>query len=298
MSGEHVVIGLPHAGAIEPEWLVSYEQQHKPVKPGTTHEPDWIPIHTKRMVISRARNTIAATALAHWRSQDPPLAPHDCFLAYWDDDILLPDHDALLRLLSHRLPVCGGLYVVREAPFLPVAGRELSPPGAPGPHRGVNLRAFQQGLQEVDSLGTGLMVIRRDVLEALAPERTGAPWFNYTCRPGPYMPVPPVAERTTDVPDPAPPPIEVEDDWPEDFAFCERARLAGFPIVLDFSVWGHHLLLRPVTFADTLRYAQSVGLPPLPPDLLAAAHTVRPWPPEESAPADAPALASDETETR
>lgn len=251
-----VILGLPHAGGVDPEWLASYDALEKP--------PGWRSLHTARGVIATSRNLIVEEALHWWRQRDQeepshgphdPQDPHDDNLFFWDDDLLLAP-DALLRLLRHHLPVVGGLYVFRGEPYKPIAGRQLTPPGAPGPRRCINLRAFKQGLQAVDFLGAGILLIRRDVLERLSP-----PWFQYVC-------------GTTQA-----------EDWPEDAFFCERVRAAGFPVVLDFDVQGMHLMSRGVTYADAVEYASTAGLSePATAELAAAAYTVRPWPPDPAHP--------------
>jgi hypothetical protein len=112
-------------------------------------------------------------------------------LLFLDDDQVF-DPDLLERLLAHQLDVVGALVPGKHAPFLPYlgAGGPTAPTEAPG-------------LLEVEATGTGALLVRRRVFEALEP-----PYF-----------------------------------WPpgEDVVFCRRVRELGFQIFVDTSVWVGHL---------------------------------------------------------
>lgn len=247
-----IVIGCPHFAAVAPEWVVAYEELQKP--------PETISVHIGRSVVSTARNMIVQAALKHWRALDAAEPSRDtaadyCFM--YDDDLLI-EPGALMRLLSHRLSIVGGLYTTRHAPYKPIAGRQFSPPGVL-PRQMINLRAFTPGLQQVDLLGAGCLLVARRVFEAIT-----SPWFDFQA--GPTQ----------------------AEDWPEDAYFCEKARMAGFELALDFDVQAAHVTTRVVTWQDAMEYDRTVGLPaPATPELAAAAYTIRPWPPGSAPPMDA-----------
>lgn len=153
-------IGRLHVGAVLPEWITSWEELKKPVKPDGS--PDWATWNAVRQVVHQARNDIVKAALKH-----TPKITHMFFI---DDDITVPP-DGLLQLLSHDVPVVTGLCIQRGFPYLPCVF-----------HRGednklVHVTKFCEGLQEIDACGAACLLIRRDVLEAV--EATGEKWFDW-----------------------------------------------------------------------------------------------------------------------
>lgn len=226
-----IVIGRLHIGAIQPEWLIAWEELQKPTS--AAGAPEWVTYTAMRQVVHLARNDIVRYTL-----QQHPEATHLFFL---DDDILLPP-DGLLRLLrdsvEHDIPVVSGLYIMRNAPLLPVVYRRLES----GHH--VNMTAFCEGLQEIDACGAGCLLIRTDVLRAI--EATSEPWFDFG------LPM------------------------SEDLAFCARAKALGYRIALDAEVKCRHLSVIEITydyFAEQLR----TGIAYASPELAAASQDVRPW---------------------
>jgi hypothetical protein len=191
-----IVIGIPTVGVMSAEFFSAYEALRKPTLPDGS--PDWVTITVRRQVIQRARNTIVAHAVR----QEPappylrgiptpyPEATHVFFL---DDDVLVPP-DGLLRLLAHDVPIVSGFYVERAAPHFPVAYRH-------GADLHVPLTRFCSGLQRVDAVGAGCLLVKTEVFRALEPE-----WFAFA--PG----------------------------YSEDSYFCAQARRAGFEVLLDFDV--------------------------------------------------------------
>lgn len=111
-------------------------------------------------------------------------------LLWIDADHSFPP-DALIRLLNHRQHVVGANYPMRQEPHDPTAGR-IRPDQS---IERVQTTADSTGLEAVDGLGFGLILIARQVFEKV-PE----PWF---------------------------------DSLSEDFDFCAKARMAGFNVMLD-----------------------------------------------------------------
>jgi GT2 family glycosyltransferase len=124
---------------------------------------------------------------------------------YFSDSDHVVEPDTVLRLLAHDLPMVGGLYAG------PV--RDGSSDGMTV-YAGFNERTTTPehltGLQRVDWIGGGSMLVRRDVLSKIP-----APWFGKA-------------------------------DDAEDLDFCHRVRAAGFPIHVDASERVTHLQLVPI----------------------------------------------------
>ncbi len=117
-----------------------------------------------------------------------------------DDDHTF-DRRLLINLLDRHVDVVGALAVSRKPPYFPCAHAETDT--KTGISRGLSLREMRFELQEVGAVGTGAILIRRHVLEAMEP-----PWFESTHD-----------ERGVNV--------------GEDVLFCEKARDAGFRVWLD-----------------------------------------------------------------
>ena len=233
-----IVIGRLHIGDVLPEWLIAWEELRKPTTPEGT--PDWITYSAMRQVVHCARNDIVRDTL-----RDHPDATHLFFI---DDDICVPP-DGLLTLvrdsIAHDIPVVSGLYIQRGVPHLPVVYRRLTD----GHH--VQITRFCAGLQEVDAVGAGCLLIRTDVLRAI--ETTGELWFDW--------PVPPQSPTAMS----------------EDLAFCARAKALGYRIALDADVQCGHLSIISVTYEHFAAQvaAGKVGYGTA--ELAAASQEVRPW---------------------
>lgn len=88
------------------------------------------------------------------------------------DSDVVPPNDAILRLLSHKLPFVSGVYHRRSPPHgLPVMIK--------GPSWVTSYPA--NSLMEVDLVGSGCLLIHRSVLEALPPidPHRGKKWFDW-----------------------------------------------------------------------------------------------------------------------
>lgn len=130
------------------------------------------------------------------------------WLFFLDDDVV-PPHDAILRLLAHKKPIVSGLYYRRCPPIYPVMLKEI-----PGARQWITEFKVPD-LLEVDYVGSGCLLIHRDVLNTISK-----PWFEWK--------------------------VDREDLPPhqrmsEDFSFCQKAREHGFKIYVDTSVQCRHL---------------------------------------------------------
>lgn len=206
-----VEIGILHTWDLHPDWtLAMLRLQKAPFGKRTVISYNWQ--HDKPFDLGR--NMLATDVLnsgAEW-------------LFMVDTDVLPPPH-ALEALLSHRLPIVGGLYWRRHPKIFPEVFRFR--PGTtqldPLPEHEVAL-----GLQEVDGLGAGCLLIHRRVLEGLKPkvrklvipsEGTNLElyeFFRFSIHEAPFV---------------------SEDLW-----FCILARENGWKIYLDGTIRCGHIL--------------------------------------------------------
>lgn len=139
-------------------------------------------------LVDRARNYLVEKMLGH--SMEPT------HLLFLDADILVQP-DTLVKLLAHQKLIVSALYRKRLPPYEPMAFRKERKRFRP-----VSLKG--RALQSVDVVGSGCLLIRRDVLESIRP-----PWFTSDWR--------------------------REGHLSEDFSFCEKAKKAGFDIYVDLA---------------------------------------------------------------
>ena len=90
-------------------------------------------------------------------------------LFFLDSDVI-PPHDTILRLAARNEPFISGIYYRRSPPHgVPVmlrGGRWLTKYPA-------------NTVIDVDLVGAGCLLIRRDFLEKIPPQRPGKPWFDW-----------------------------------------------------------------------------------------------------------------------
>ena len=168
--------------------------------------------------LDRPDGTVTRFAVCTWRQRGRNqlvrwmLDAGDEWLLFLDDDhVFAPD--LLTRLLSHDEPVVAGLCLRRDEPYGPFCFQSVVSPGVFMP---VDLNTYDPGeLVPVAAVGTGAMLIRREVFETL-PD----PWFR-------------IAESG------------------EDMLFCQAATAAGFPVYVDLGASVGHLTTAVVWPAHT-----------------------------------------------
>ena len=191
-----VVLGYPYAGTVTGAFarclweLVQYESARG--------ELDLQIAPVEGPYIHMNRNALCRKALACGAD----------WLMQIDVDMEFPP-DVLRRFIAHDKDIVAGLYHrfvdsnnVSSLLFQrhPVTGKFISVG-----HTG-------DGLIEVDGAGTGLMMIRRQVLENLREHYRGAsPWFFFES-------------------------LDDETELTDDLSFCNRARISGFQIWGDCDV--------------------------------------------------------------
>lgn len=128
-------------------------------------------------------------------------------LIMMDTDMIYPKN-TIVQLLSHRLPVVGGLCFRRYPPFTPLTMR-----GRINNYRVVEV--WNEGLlAKVDATGTGCVLFDIEVFDKIKP-----PWFKF--RPNPNK--------------------EIGGVIGEDIGFCPRLKRAGYELHVDTSIEIGHL---------------------------------------------------------
>ena len=122
-----------------------------------------------------------------------------CTHILWLDSDMRFPKDALIRLVMHDKPIVAANYCTRQPPYIPTAHDMLNQPIFEG-----------EGLIEARYCGMGLMLVDCDVFREMSK-----PWFALG-----YAKA-------------------VDDYSGEDTYFCERARQAGVPILVDMSLSEH-----------------------------------------------------------
>ena len=135
------------------------------------------------------------------------------YLFFLDDDVICPP-DTIMRLISHRLPIVSGLYYRRMMPLVPCMLRHSEQ----GPQWITNYP--ENAVIEVDLVGSGCLLISRQVIESLPPLSNRCRWFQWQCDRTDLHPL----EKTS-----------------EDFTFMTHAKNHGFKIHVDTSIQCRHL---------------------------------------------------------
>lgn len=144
------------------------------------------------------------------------------WLLFLDDDVI-PPPDVFARLAQHNVDIVSGLYYRRQEPICPVAMLRDDK----GQSQWVTSWNPPDSRIEVDLVGAGCLLLHRRVLERMPP-----PWFVWE-----------IGKEDLD-------PKENRQKMSEDFAFCIRAKAAGFKIYLDTSIRCDHVGLGQSSASD------------------------------------------------
>ena len=240
-----IAVARVHGNLVDPRFFQSYETittyaQQRGIRT--------VPLVIERLHVDRARNEIADMFL-HPEKPRLPQTPNglpeiykQCsHLLFLDDDMLFPPN-TIEKLLSDDVPLVGGLYFARNEPHLPIAYHKVEG------NQWVAVTQWKAGLQYVDAVGTGCMLIRRDVLEKM--ER---PYFKF------------------------------DDVMGEDMFFCEQAKKLGYDVVLDADVKCRHLRLVEVGEEHFMQFReQGLNFQSHQKDLKAISETIKPYKPARS----------------
>lgn len=134
------------------------------------------------------------------------------WLLFWDSDIGIEDgflQKMLDTAYQHDAQIVCGCYTMKEENAKYVLGIKNGP-------KYENLTEIKQ-VREVDAGGTGILLIKREVLATLTE-----PWFTIVDGENLYV-------------------------MPEDFEFCRKAKEAGFKIMADPRFQTRHYGIKPYT---------------------------------------------------
>jgi len=183
--------------------------------------------------VHKGRNKVIERALS--------LPEMDALFFIDSDEVFVPE--TALHLYNLDLPIVSGLVFMKMEPHPPCIYRRL-PDGVNNMALAPELQEWfkesnitpdmvgnpvildlpeEIGVREVDECGSGAMMIKREVLEAIEP-----PWF------------------------------ECIGDIGSDLVFCRKAREAGFPVFVDWRCMLGHITSYAVTAADFMRIDQWV----------------------------------------
>lgn len=196
-----VLVGVLHVDVVTIHWAMSFRDL---IIPGGVMPMAGTPYDHGRNLICMKALEIGAT--------------HVFML---DSDVMLP-YDTILRLIKHNQPIISGIYCRRSPPAgVPVMQRQ-----------GQWVTQYpKNSIIEVDVVGSGCLLIRRDVLEKMKPSSPGHHWFDWR-----------VDMRGSGVfPD--------DECMSEDFVFCNNARKQGWKVLVDTSIMCKHVGYAEATFA-------------------------------------------------
>jgi hypothetical protein len=181
---------------------------------------------------------------------------HACFI---DADMIVPP-DMIVRMLRHEKDIVGALCTRRNDPPIPNM-RRFDP--ATGDYH--NVYEWEPGLIEADAVGTGVMMISRKALDAVADyyvnceyelsawapaidkleamrvarrahlnESGDAMWFQFL------------------------PALNGRGEYGEDISFCQKARAAGLKVFVDTDIQPGHIGDYRYSIPDFLPYRYSI----------------------------------------
>lgn len=120
----------------------------------------------------------------------------------WVDDDMTFSRDAVQRLLAHDLPIVGGLCHNRRHPYMPILVHFTE--------RGFSFQYdYPEGLIEVDATGAAFLLTKKEVYFKIREQFAEGPWTVLHTG--------------------------------EDISFCQRARAAGYKIMVDTTVKIGHM---------------------------------------------------------
>jgi len=206
-----VAVCIPHQGTVPTEWAIKFKELLL---------PEGSNIYLVRGApIDVARNELVQIALENDHS----------WIFFMDSDIIL-NRNAVLTLLSHRLPVVSGLYRAKKRDgfyWCAYVETELEINGKKE-KRFLPIESWNTRIIKVDLVGAGCLLIHRDVFK-IVRKNTDLPFFLWT------------KGRSEKELDKLGVPKELR-GMSEDFYFCRLIKLyGGFNIYVDTAVIGHHI---------------------------------------------------------
>lgn len=159
---------IPHQNIISMEWALAFRHLRL---------PPYLYFFNKGMPIDVAREQMVRSALKHDIK----------YIFFLDSDIVLNDPDGVLKLIEiskqFNLPVVSGLYFAKKRDVIqPAAWKIVERKGNDvklAPVANIEEHIKKNHVIEVDAIGLGLAVIRRDVFDKLEEKDPGKPFFEW-----------------------------------------------------------------------------------------------------------------------
>ena len=156
-----IALAIPAYGDVKAKWtqclveMVTYTLGAKFEMDGKAFVPEIRPFMVSCSLLTESRNRLVAEAI-HWDAD---------YMLWMDADHVFPP-DALVRLLSHNLPVVGCNYARRFSPTSPtVTGTD-----------GKLVWSPKEGVEEVNHLGLGLCLVDMRAYAVLDEKHEGNFW--------------------------------------------------------------------------------------------------------------------------
>lgn len=207
--GRVLAVLVPHTGEVSSEWCLRFKEMQMP--PGSQV------FMSRGMPIDVTRESMVDAALKagfEW-------------LFFLDSDVILPDK-ALENLFSHKQPLINGLYKAKKpGGFFWAAWMRTK--DANGKEAFSPISSWTGRLIQCDVIGTGCMLVHRNVFEKIREKFPELPLFLWT------------KDRNAKLLDKLNLPDALMRDVSEDFYFCLLAKLAGFPTIVDTDVKCGHV---------------------------------------------------------
>jgi GT2 family glycosyltransferase len=200
-----ITIGTPHNGDIEAGYMAS-------VVSAMQMTPHNVKLHLQEgCFVHQNRNRIFDTCDTD-------------YLLFVDSDMVFSPQ-GINDLLKHKKDIIGGLYFHRNAPHLPLAGHRTETGGTKF------ISEIPDEVFEVDSIGTGFLLISRNVMDEMKIEAGKDKPFDLRRLPN-------------------------GTELGEDMAFCLRAKEKGFSIWCDPNIAIGHITKQTITRNDFLAYKE------------------------------------------
>lgn len=224
-----VAVAVPHGGAVHPQlYRAIFHMQNEL---GSEYEFSYCEVDMAS--VAKARNMMVEACLVSGVD----------FIHFVDDDVLVPPNTHWLY--QHNADIVSGLYMARQSPHTPQMYTKAVESENAGKYWPV-LDYPEGWIGEVDAAGAGCLLVKSTVFKALQEHwdkqrRMCADWIVgdrcYTDDSLKYFSN--LGMRLS-------PWFEFLDAVGEDFYFCERAREAGFRVLVDTRVKCEHLTWVPV----------------------------------------------------
>lgn len=223
----HVVLGLP---SYDGTFMLEMQQAMENLIQFSTEQGIKIGyLRCRGSMIWKMRDSVVHYALEN-------KATHVLFI---DSDMWFPEY-GLMQLLSHKADIVSGMYFSKQKPYNPIAATAIEGKAAYKP-----IKVWKVGLQEVDAVGGGFLLIRTKVFK-----RFKAPWF--AAPPALWREIWPFVEKFWDTKeDPKAIAEQIVNHYRtlqdvnhangEDYFFSWQAQRHGFKVLLDTTLQLSHM---------------------------------------------------------